>query len=110
MKLKQPDWPTLIADLQARGLSEAKIGAHIGCSQMNINLLRRGVTTDPRYMLGMRLLALHKHVCRRAGFGVLKGIPSSCPAQVPESADLTDGNACIDDAGTCNRVATEAAA
>lgn len=57
------EWKTIIADLQAAGVTQPQIAAACGCAQATVSDLATGKSTEPRYALGRSILALHaKHV------------------------------------------------
>jgi predicted transcriptional regulator len=60
------DWKSLIADLQAQGMTQAEIGRHVNAAQPTICDLAKGRVTDPRHSIGKRLESLHKKVARKA--------------------------------------------
>jgi transcriptional regulator with XRE-family HTH domain len=53
------DWKSLIADLQARGLSQPQIAEKCHCAQATISDLANGHTKEPRHSLGEALRKLH---------------------------------------------------
>jgi transcriptional regulator with XRE-family HTH domain len=53
------DWKQLIAEIQARGLSQQQIATKCKCTQSTISDLASGTTGQPRYSLGEALRALH---------------------------------------------------
>ncbi len=62
------DWPTLIAALQAAGITQQEIADRCGVSQSTISELKRGTITSPSFDFGTKLVALHKSHCgRRTG-------------------------------------------
>lgn len=54
------DWKTLIADLVARGFVQTRIADECGVAQSTISGLASGGTKCPNFVLGQKLLALHK--------------------------------------------------
>lgn len=58
MPAEQPNWPTLIADLTDRGLSQKDIAEKIGCDQSHISDLYTGRQANPRFSVGQALLKL----------------------------------------------------
>ncbi len=54
------DWKSLIAQIQAHGLSQPQIAAICGCGQATVSDLARGATGDPRDSLGQSLRELLK--------------------------------------------------
>lgn len=60
------DWKTLIADLQAQGMTQAQIGQQVKAAQNTICDIAKGRIPDPRFSLGTRLQTLHKRVMARA--------------------------------------------
>lgn len=63
------NWVETIALIQEAGYSQSQIAAFCGCAQPTINELARGVTKDPRYAIGkklLRLLAIAKRKTARA--------------------------------------------
>ncbi len=54
------DWPSLITDIQKRGLSQMQIAAICGCGQATISDLYKGTTAEPRFALGQQLIVLAK--------------------------------------------------
>lgn len=73
------NWKNLIADLQARGLSQPQIAAACECGQATISDLARGRTEDPRDSLGQALRALHA----QALAGCIPGANISAPQPEP---------------------------
>jgi hypothetical protein len=54
------DWPLLISDLQARGLSLLQTARICGCAQGTLSDLKGGRTKEPAYALGQSLIKLQK--------------------------------------------------
>lgn len=52
------DWKSLIAELQAFGLSQGVIAERCRCGQSTISELSKGVTKDPRHSIGEALRRL----------------------------------------------------
>jgi hypothetical protein len=53
------DWWRVITDLMRAGLSQRQIAARCDCDHSTINGLRNAVTAhEPRYVLGVQILAL----------------------------------------------------
>ena len=62
------DWPTLIAALQAAGVTQQQIAEHCGVSQSTVSELKRKSIESPSFDFGTRLVDLHKSRCgKRAG-------------------------------------------
>lgn len=59
------DWIKIIKDLQATGLRQAQIGAHIGRSQVWVAEIIGGKYADLKWSDGQALIALHKKVTRQ---------------------------------------------
>jgi transcriptional regulator with XRE-family HTH domain len=59
------DWKTLIDELVAAGLSQAKIAAECGTSQSHISGLYRGARKTPGWDLGNKLISLHSERCEK---------------------------------------------
>ena len=54
------DWPNLIDELKATGLTQAEIAGACDCSTGNLSELRNGIVKNPTYPLGKALVDLHK--------------------------------------------------
>ncbi len=52
------DWFRVIVDLERSGMSQAQIGAAVGRSQAQINNYKTIPDTEPRFHVGLLLLAL----------------------------------------------------
>lgn len=53
------NWTSLIADLRARGWTQAALADRLGCKQPTISDLANGKITNPSYELGARLVEIH---------------------------------------------------
>lgn len=60
-----PDWPQIIKDINAAGLTYREIGETVGGALGTIGDLARGKSRDATYTLGASLLALHKRTARK---------------------------------------------
>jgi transcriptional regulator with XRE-family HTH domain len=58
-------WIEVIADLQAKGYSQAEIAKACGCSQPTVSELATGKLKDPRHAVGEALLALRAKTKKR---------------------------------------------
>lgn len=56
----QMNWPSLIADLQARNLSLTQIAALCRCGQSTLSDLKNKDGREPAFSLGQELIRLHK--------------------------------------------------
>ena len=54
------DWKLLIAELQAAGLSQARIAKECRCAQATVSDLACGTTKEPRYSIGEALHSLRR--------------------------------------------------
>lgn len=54
-------WVQCITKLQANGLNQSQIALLCGCGQATVSDLLRGGSREPRYSLGVKLLALLEH-------------------------------------------------
>lgn len=59
------DWPSILKDLSARGLTQQQIAERCGVAQGTVSDLARGATKDPAFQFGQALLALHKSTAPR---------------------------------------------
>lgn len=57
------DWFRVVTDLERSGLSQAEIGRHIGRSQIQVNAYKCIPGTEPKFTVGMLLLALWQERC-----------------------------------------------
>jgi hypothetical protein len=57
------DWKTLIAEIQARGLSQSEIGAELGKSQAWVSAVAAGKYGDLKWADGEALRKLHIERC-----------------------------------------------
>lgn len=64
----KPNWPQMVADLQAAGMSQAEIGAAIGDgkSQAWVSALSKGEYKDIKWTDAHALIALHAEKARKA--------------------------------------------
>lgn len=53
------DWPQLIAELIAAGMTQTEIATECGVRQSTVSELSRGTIKSPSFELGTRLVALH---------------------------------------------------
>lgn len=53
-------WTSIIADLQAAGLTQTQIAKFVGTTQGAISSLATGKTTQPLFQAGQALLKLHR--------------------------------------------------
>jgi len=60
--MKQVDWQQIVKDLVKSGMTQAQIGEACGVTQAAVNLVNIGVTKDPKYSFGEKLLVLHAQV------------------------------------------------
>lgn len=54
------NWKTIIAELQAYGVTQPQIAVACGCAQATISDLATGKSTEPRHALGQSILAMHQ--------------------------------------------------
>jgi transcriptional regulator with XRE-family HTH domain len=54
------NWPELIKQLQARGLTQAELARRCGVAQSTVSDLSGGRTKSPSFELGAALVRLHK--------------------------------------------------
>lgn len=54
------NWKTIIAELQACGVTQPQIATACGCAQATISDLATGKSTEPRHALGQAILAMHR--------------------------------------------------
>ena len=60
------NWKQIISDIIDSGLSEQEIAAIVGTTQPTINRIKTGVVNQPKYEMGVALVALHKKHGRKA--------------------------------------------
>jgi transcriptional regulator with XRE-family HTH domain len=61
-----PDWPALIKQLKAIGIQQTEIAAHCGVSNSTLSeLVTKRAKRDPGYLIGVRLVELHKKNLRK---------------------------------------------
>lgn len=53
----KPDWPKMLADLEAVGISDYKIALALGLQLLQIQRIKQG--TEPKYSTGELLIAFH---------------------------------------------------
>jgi hypothetical protein len=58
-----PDWKKLLDDLAAIGVSQRWAADLLDSQQGTLSSLYRGISKQPTYPLGVRLVALHKRHC-----------------------------------------------
>jgi len=60
-------WKLIIEDIinthSAKSISDGKIAAEIGVTKEAVRKLRCGLTEEPRYSTGLKLLTLHRKMC-----------------------------------------------
>lgn len=57
------DWPQIIAEMRGEGLMLKAIARKVGAAPTTIGNLAQGVTREPCYSVGIKLLELHaQHV------------------------------------------------
>ena len=57
------DWKKLINRIRRYGkLTDAQIGEEVGSTQQNINALKIGLSSDPHWELGEKLIELDRKV------------------------------------------------
>ncbi len=54
------NWPQLIADLTAAGMTQTEIATECGVGQSTVSELLRGTIKSPSYELGSSLVTLHR--------------------------------------------------
>lgn len=54
------DWPNLITQLTAAGLTQRAIASHCKASPATVSELKTGAQAEPRYSLGKALIDLHQ--------------------------------------------------
>lgn len=60
-------WKNVISEIQDRqGWAQPQIAKEAGCAQATISDLVTGKTTEPRFSLGQRLIALSKKPARKS--------------------------------------------
>ena len=57
------NWQTIITELEASGMSQAKIARAVPCAQPYISQLKSGVRRSPGYAIGAALVAMHAKQC-----------------------------------------------
>lgn len=60
------NWKTIIAELNAAGLSQGKIADLLCISQPSVSDIANGKTKNPSWQIGDALLKLHRKEVRRA--------------------------------------------
>lgn len=61
-----PPWPSIIRQLKSIGISQTEIAAHCAVSKSTLSELVNGVAKrDPGYLVGVRLMELHKRHSRK---------------------------------------------
>lgn len=61
------DWKNIITQAKARHrLTQPQLAEIVGCTQPSISALERGVTQDPRFSIGQKLLELATSRPRRS--------------------------------------------
>lgn len=63
--MKRKNFPTIIRQLRAKGLTQAEIGLRMGVAQSQVSDLMHGKIVEPKYHAGAELVALHAEVCGR---------------------------------------------
>lgn len=58
-----PDWFRVIVEIERSGITQAEIGLRIGRSPTQVNAYKCIPDTEPRYSVGVRLLALWTERC-----------------------------------------------
>jgi transcriptional regulator with XRE-family HTH domain len=66
------NWPQLVADLIAAGMTQTEIAVECGVTQSTVSELARGVNRSPNFDLGTRLVALHTIRCKTPATGEAK--------------------------------------
>jgi len=56
------DWTAILSEIFAAGKTQMVVAAYCGCGQSAISQLYSGVTTQPRYEVGNKLMELHASV------------------------------------------------
>ena len=59
------NWKLIITELQASGLTQAQIADKCGCSQAAVSSILGGQIVEPKYAIGMALVALHRRATRK---------------------------------------------
>lgn len=77
------DWKRLISELMEAGVTQTKLAELCGTSQSTISDLRRGASESPSWMLGDRLLELHR---KTVAAPVTQAAPIPTPTQEPSHA------------------------
>jgi hypothetical protein len=70
------DWPAIIDEIAARGLTMAELARAVGSSEAAIAALGRGRTQEPRDLLARRVLAVRdwlRSVSREPYFSTVSG-------------------------------------
>lgn len=57
------DWPKLLLNLRAFGLSDSKISRHTGIGRAAISHYIWGSVNEPTFTKGYKLLELHQRCC-----------------------------------------------
>lgn len=60
--MRRMNWPQLIQELVASGLTQKQIASEVGCGQSTISDLLRGDAKDPRMSTGTALLSLAERI------------------------------------------------
>lgn len=54
------DWPSIIAELKQKHVTQSEIAEHCGVSQATVSDLARGAQNGPSYAWGVKLIELHR--------------------------------------------------
>lgn len=57
------DWKKLLSELREVGYTQERIGEHCGVAQTTVSDLARGVTKQPSFDVGFKLISLHQQKC-----------------------------------------------
>lgn len=60
VRVDTEDWPQVIADIRRHGVMVKAIARTVGVAPTTLNSLSRGVTREPCYSVGVRLLELRE--------------------------------------------------
>lgn len=63
---ESPNWGHLLAQMCETGMTQAEVGEAVGLSQASVSEMLRGFIKTTDYKRGVRIIAAHKAVMRKA--------------------------------------------
>lgn len=72
-KHESPNWGALLRQMRETGMTQAEVGEAVGLSQASVSEMLNGKVSTTDYVRGLRILAAHRAVMRKAKRATAEG-------------------------------------